>query len=490
MGDSVVNLPAKSTQNIDAFSRTRALVLGAGKSGHAAAVALHDAGAHVLVLDSRPEIHSEFPNGVQVTPSKNMETLVSAAEQFGPHYVVASPGLAPSFELIQWAHAQGLLIMSEVELAWRMAHRSTDWYMITGTNGKTTTTGMVAKILAAAGLYAPAVGNIGDPIALAVLGGRSSGRNLDALAVEVSSFQLHFTHTVSPRSAVCLNIADDHLDWHGGREQYWAAKARVYHQVQQACVYPIADPKIEHLVAEADVVEGARAIGYSLGTPAVGQMGIVEESMVDRAFIPNRRSHGQVVAELSDLNHLAEGTLPPHLVVDALAAAALTRVKVAPSAVSEGLRAYELAEHRMQPVAEVNQVRYVNDSKATNAHAAGEALRGFARGQVVWIAGGLTKGADVSELVRSYGDRLRAAVIIGVDQRDFVEALRRHAPQIQVVAVNASEDDIMATAVNQATHLARPGDTVLLSPACASMDQFENFEVRGHEFIKAVQELS
>ena len=479
-----------------AIAGRRVLVAGLGVSGRAAATVLHELDAIVTTLDEA---------AVDADLRDPSEVDVAAYD-----LVLASPGWRPSSPVLIEARAATVPVWSEVELAWRvradrgegsaggsrhagvLGHVSgpAPWLAITGTNGKTTTVGMVAAIGAAAGLDLPAVGNVGDAVVLA-----AREPQHDALAVELSSFQLHHTSSMAAHAAVVLNVAADHLDWHGTFEDYVAAKATVYRRAVVACVYPTGDGLVEGLVRDADVTDGALAVGVTLGAPGPGQLGLVEGVLVDRAFhsAPDAADRHATAAELGtleDLAHLAGpgGRLAPHMVVDALAAAALARSLGIPArAVRDGLRAYRSGAHRVELVATVADVAYVDDSKATNAHAAAASLASLPAGTVVWIAGGLAKGASFDELVATRADRLRAVVVIGVDQEPLRAALARHAPSIPVHRVDpADTGTVMTRAVEQARGLALPGDTVLLAPACASMDQFDSYAQRGAAFARAV----
>ncbi|WP_225754160.1 UDP-N-acetylmuramoyl-L-alanine--D-glutamate ligase [Actinotalea sp. Marseille-Q4924] len=461
----------------------RVLVAGLGVSGRAAARVLRERGAVVTTLDASAE-DADLRDAADVDL-----TLVDL--------VVASPGWAPDHPVLAAAVQRGVPVWSEVELAWRVrvdraaGGGPAPWLVVTGTNGKTTTVSMLAAVLAAAGLDAPAVGNVGTPVVEA-----ATDPVHDVLAVELSSFQLHFTHTMAARAAAVLNVAEDHLDWHGSFEQYAAAKARIYERVEVACVYGTADPLLERMVEQADVADGARAVGVTLGAPGPGQLGVVDGILVDRSFHlpladPARQRSAAELGTLEDLRHLAgpDGELAPHVVGNALAAAALARAQGVPaSAVRDGLRAYRPGAHRREVVAVVDGVAFVDDSKATNAHAAAASLGPAAPGTVVWIAGGLAKGARFDDLVAQRADRLRAVVLIGTDQEPWTDALARHAPGIPVSIVDpAHTGTVMTRAVRQARRLARPGDTVLLAPACASMDQFDSYAHRGEAFATAVR---
>jgi UDP-N-acetylmuramoylalanine--D-glutamate ligase len=478
-----------------ALAGRRVLVAGYGVSGRAAAEALRGCGAVVRTVDDRdPE--ADVADADELLADDGLADV---------DLVVASPGWPPSTPLLADAVRRGLPVWSEIELAWQLrVDRTPDadgtprgpapWLVVTGTNGKTTTVGMLESILTAAGRRTLAVGNVGTPAVRAV-----TDPALDVLAVELSSFQLHFTHSMSPQAAAVLNVAADHLDWHGSFEAYAADKGRIFEATQVACVYNAADPVTEQLVRDADVVDGAVAVGFTLGMPRVGQVGLVEDVLVDRGFATLRHTHAAELGTLADLAHLGSGEatdprtggVPSHVVADALAAAALALAHgVPPVAVRDGLRAYTPGAHRIQTVAAVDGVTYVDDSKATNAHAAAASLAAQPREGVVWVAGGLAKGATFDDLVRSRADRLHAVVLIGTDPEPLAGALARHAPEVPVVVVDPGDTGtVMTRAVQEARRLARPGDTVLLAPACASMDQFTSYAERGDAFAAAARAL-
>jgi UDP-N-acetylmuramoylalanine--D-glutamate ligase len=285
------------------------------------------------------------------------------------------------------------------------------------------------------------------------------------------------------RSAAVLNVAEDHLDWYSSMEEYAADKGRIYAGVEQACVYNVADPLTEQLVREADVAEGARAIGFTLGTPALGMVGLVDDVLADRAFVEDRHSSA---AELCTLDDLASRA--PHFVANALAAAALARSHgVPPVAVRDALRTFRPDGHRIAEVGTFDGVTWVDDSKATNPPAALASLEGYEH--VVWIAGGLAKGASFDDLVRRVRDRLRGVVLLGTDAPVVAAALVRHAPDVPVIHLAAGETEPMDRVVAEAAALARPGDTVLLAPGCASMDMFTNYGARGDAFVAAVHRM-
>ncbi|MFE7978067.1 UDP-N-acetylmuramoyl-L-alanine--D-glutamate ligase [Streptomyces shenzhenensis] len=455
-------------------------VAGLGVSGVPAAKVLHGLGAQVTVVndgdDERARAQAAELTALGVTVRLgDGDTLPE-----GTDLIVTAPGWRPDKPLFTAAERAGVPVWGDVELAWRLrGPDAAPWLAVTGTNGKTTTVRMLAAILEAAGLRTAAVGNIGVSLLDAVLG----DEKYDVLAVELSSYQLHWAPSLRAHSAVVLNLAPDHLDWHGSMAAYAADKGRVYEGNRVACVYNVADKATEDLVRAADVEEGCRAVGFTLGAPAPSQLGVVDGILVDRAFVENRQRAAQELAEVSDIDPPV-----PHNVANALAAAALARAFGVPAkAVRDGLRAFTPDAHRIAHVADVDGVAYIDDSKATNTHAAEASLAAYE--SVVWIAGGLAKGAVFDELVAGAAARLRGAVLIGADRALIREALARHAPEVPVVDLGRTDTGAMLQAVQEAKRLARPGDTVLLAPACASMDMFTNYNKRGDAFAEAVREL-
>ncbi|MEU2503846.1 UDP-N-acetylmuramoyl-L-alanine--D-glutamate ligase [Streptomyces sp. NPDC007863] len=456
-------------------------VAGLGVSGIPAARALAARGAVVTVVNDGDDERSRTQAAALEAEGITVRLGDGATLPAGSELVVTTPGWQPDKPLFAAAAEAGVEIWGDVELAWRLrGPDAAPWLAITGTNGKTTTTRMLASILEAAGLRTAAVGNIGVSLLDAVLG----DEEYDVLAVELSSYQLHWAPSVRAHSAAVLNLAPDHLDWHGSMEAYAADKGRIYEGNQVACVYNVADPVTEDLVREADVEEGCRAIGFTLGTPGPSQLGVVEGILVDRAFVENRQKNAQELAEVADVQPPA-----PHNIANALAAAALARAfGVDAKAVRDGLRAFRPDPHRIELVEEIEGVTYVDDSKATNTHAAEASLAAY--DPIVWIAGGLAKGATFDELVQRSAKRLRGAVLIGADRALIREALARHAPEVPVVDLDRTDTGAMSEAVREAARLARPGDTVLLAPACASMDMFTNYNKRGEAFADAVRALA
>lgn len=463
----------------------RVTVAGLGVSGIPAARALRDLGAVVTVVNDGDDERARAQAAELADAGVTVRLGDGATLPEGTELVVTTPGWQPDKPLFLAAAEAGVPIWGDVELAWQLrGPDAAPWLAVTGTNGKTTTVRMLAAILRAAGLRTEAVGNIGVSLLDAVLPDENGEEKYDVLAVELSSYQLHWAPSLRAHSAAVLNIAPDHLDWHGSMEAYTADKGRIYEGNTVACVYNVADKVTEDLVRQADVEEGCRAIGFTLGTPGPSQLGVVEGLLVDRAFVENRSAQAQELAEISDVDPPA-----PHNIANALAAAALARAYgVAPAAVRDGLRAFRPDPHRIEHIADIAGVSYVDDSKATNTHATEASLAAY--DPIVWIAGGLAKGASFDELVERSAKRLRGVVLIGRDRALIAEALARHAPEVPVVDLEQTDTGAMSAAVRAAARLAETGDTVLLAPACASMDMFVNYNKRGEAFAEAVRALA
>ncbi len=442
------------------------LVTGAGIAGGAVAEVLLRLGARVTVADRMQSARTEALQALGARIAIGLTELPPGSQQ-----VVTSPGWRPGHPLLVDAAAHGVEVIGDVEFAWRLrppaaGGKPAPWLAITGTNGKTTTVEMLAAILRAAGLRAIAAGNVGLPLVQAVL----DREPYDVLAVELSSFELHWCSTIVPAAAAILNIAPDHLDWHGSMEGYAAAKRRI---LTPSTFYVHNDDD----GWSAELAGGGADAGFTLHEPGPGQLGVVDGVLVDQAF-----GHGEfaTVAALQVTGR--------HNVANALAAAALAFAHGVPaSAASAGLAAFRAGPHRNTRVGSVAGVDYVDDSKATNPHAAAASLAAYDR--VVWIAGGLLKGAAVDDLVAWHAGRLAGVVLMGADRAAFARAMARHAPDVPVVEVDRTDHGAMADVVGAATRLARVGDVVLLAPAAASMDMFADYAARGAAFAEAVGAL-
>ncbi|GAB90397.1 UDP-N-acetylmuramoyl-L-alanine--D-glutamate ligase [Gordonia rhizosphera] len=496
------------------LSGASVLVAGAGTAGRSAARHLLDAGAEVTIADTRfadpiPPGDDLVARGARLVSMAVI--LDDDAWTSSTDLVVVSPGFAPTNPLVERAQQAGLPIWGEVELAWRLDRSGRygpprTWLVVTGTNGKTTTVSMLAEIVTAAGRSAAACGNIGLPI----LDAMGQTPRVDVLCAELSSFQLHWAPSVTPDAGVVLNVAEDHLDWHGSFEAYTAAKTVALHGT-------VGVVGLDDAVAAGLPVVGRR-IGFTQAMPVAGQLGVVDGDLVDRAF--DTSDAGRRIVEAAAIHPPG-----PSGIADALAAAALAlAVDIAPDAVATALRGFRPAAHRGEIVARVDDVAYIDDSKATNPHAAQAAIGGHRR--VVLVAGGLLKGAEVDDLVRDTRSRLAGVVAIGRDRDLIVDAIARHAPEVPTVTVFTGDDGrvivqratttavdelpaelmdagpgsagdpalaVMDRAVALAAHLAvvdpdRP-DAVLLAPAAASLDMFAGYGQRGDAFAAAARAL-
>lgn len=475
----------------------RVLVTGAGVTGRAILNALAPFGLDVTLCDDNAAALQAHPEVTTCSPAE------AAAQIDGYALVVTSPGFGPDTPVLAAAAAAGVPIWGDVELAWRLdaaGHYGPPrrWLVVTGTNGKTTTTSMLHAMLLAAGLSAQLCGNIGSPV-LDVLG---PPHESELLAVELSSFQLHWAPSLRPEAGAVLNIAEDHLDWHGSMAAYTADKARAL--AGRVAVVGMDDAPAAAL---RDTAPAPVKVGFRLGEPAPGELGVIDGMLVDRAFVA---AGGDEVA----LAPAASIPVPgPVGILDALAAAALARsVDVPPQAIAAALASFQVGRHRAELVVVDGQISYVDDSKATNPHAAEASV--LAHPRVIWVAGGLLKGASIEPTVARIAAHLAGAVLIGRDRGEVAKALSRHAPDVPVVHVVTGEDiDMGDTAVSPVTHvkrvadgsdetlgsrvmtavvaaardLARPGDTVLLAPAGASFDQFAGYGARGDAFAAAAR---
>ncbi len=455
---------------------------GAGVTGLPVIRFLAGTGASVVVTSNRPAPAELAAIAGDVSFAGDLQAPPPSTSM-----VVTSAGIPPTNPLLAAAVAAGIEVIGEVELAWRLDRAGgapRDWLVVTGTNGKTTTTGMLESILRAAGFQVTASGNIGWPVLEAVLAGSGSlvdasdgsadgVRRQDLIAVELSSFQLHWAPGIRPAAGVVLNVAEDHLDWHGSMEAYSAAKARAL--TGRVALGVIDDPGAAALLSASPA---GLVVPVMSGRPFPGSLGVRQSMLVDNTF-------GQdVIMPVADVRPAGE-----HNVTNALAAAGLAlSVGATGEAVAAGLRAFEPGGHRNVLVAEHAGVAYYDDSKATNPHAALASLQAYPR--VVWIAGGQLKGAAVDDLVRRIAGRLAGVVMLGVDAPIIAAALSRHAPDVPALLVPGKDDEVMRTVVRAAARMAAPGDVVLLAPAAASLDMYTSYAARGTAFAGAARELT
>jgi UDP-N-acetylmuramoylalanine--D-glutamate ligase len=409
------------------------VVCGLGVSGTAAAEVLLRLGARVTVVETRAE------GGTRAAAIEALGARVVLGEDdpdVTADLVVVSPGWRPDQPLLA---RQQVPVWGEVELAWRLRPAGQRWYAVTGTNGKTTTTEMLGAMLANGPRSSATAGNIGTPLVQVV----TRPDPPEVLAVELSSFQLHWTSTLAVAAGAVLNLAPDHLDWHGSFDAYAAAKRKIWGDGTTA-VYNADDPLVTALA------EGLPdAVPFSLDRPYDGPLAVTGA----------------------------------HNLANATAAATLARLAgVDDDGIADAMRGFRTGGHRLVTVGTIDGVAYVDDSKATNPHAAQRAIESF--DDVVWIAGGLNKGLAFDDLVAATRGRLRAAVLIGTCADEVRDALARNAPEVPV-----EDAGDLHTAVEIARRLARAGDTVLLAPAAASMDQFTDYAERGDRFAAEVRAL-
>ncbi len=391
---------------------------------------------------------------------------------------VVSPGWRTDHPIIVALETTGCEILSEIDFSWKVKEDiapDQKWIALTGTNGKTTTIQMVQSIFDYSTKSGIACGNVGEPV-ISVL---ASGEKFDYLALELSSFQLQWSKLPRYEAVALLNIAPDHIDWHGSFDQYALAKLRL---LDAGSVAIINGQDTESVIRSTSW--SGRKIFYNLDTPQAGELGLVENLLVDRAFTSDP-SRAVDFAELSDIHPAV-----PHNVSNAMAAAGLAlAIGISHEEIRTGLQNFTLDRHRLEVVLEKEGITWVNDSKATNPHAAAAAL--LSHISSIWIAGGLAKGAEMGPLIERCALRIKAAILIGQDAPIIATALSKFAPQIPyyIMPFNGDSLELMRDVVTQAQELAKSGDTVLLAPACASMDQFEDYADRGEKFVEMVREV-
>ena len=471
------------------WKQLKVAVIGLGVTGFSVADTLAELGSEVLVVAEKAE--PEYLDILDVLGVSHLtgdaalgvpQTLVDLA----PDLVVTSPGVRPNSALIAWANAAGIPVWVDIDLAWRLRDKTAKvakWVTITGTNGKTTTTQLAAAMLEAGGNRVAACGNIGVPILDCV----RDPEGFDFLVVELSSFQLHYLDAIKPEASALLNLDLDHIDWHGSLDAYAATKGKIYQNTVTAAIYNRRDARTQELLENADVVDGCRAIGFSVGVPGPSDIGFSEDILCDRAFLDNRYHEALEVATFEDIAEI--GVVTPHLLANVAAATALARACGAtPAEIRSAIRSFRLDKHRIELVAIHNGISWIDDSKATNPHATNASLESFEH--VVWIVGGLLKGVDIAPLVQAHAARLRGAVVIGAERQVVLDALAAHAIDVPVIEISAEENaQVMTQAVLAASNLAAEGDTVLLAPSSASMDQFKDYADRGNQFAAAVHAL-
>lgn len=454
--------------NMAELAQAKVLIIGGGVTGTSVAEVLESLGSEISILDEDASLLAD----VRFVTAEN-----AMSQEWD--FAIVSPGWRPNHPLLQTLRDHGIRLLSEIDLAWHLKNELRPlqkWLAITGTNGKTTTVEMMAAMLRAGGRSATACGNVGDTVVGAVIG----DVDFEFLVLELSSFQLHWSELPEFHASAILNIADDHTDWHGSFPSYINAKLRILDRTQVAILNADDAP-----VVESTATWQGRKVFYSLNSPRPGELGVVEDLLVDRAFVSNT-DEAEMIAELADVQ---PGS--PHNVSNTLAAAGLARsVGIAHPAIRQAIQAFRPGRHRIELVGERNGIRWINDSKATNPHAAAASLTSSA--SIIWIAGGLAKGASMHELVSRTASRIKAAILIGKDRELIAQELIKHAGHVQIIRVDRAGDEdtsLMEKVVMEATKLAQSGDTVLMAPACASMDQFISYADRGDQFRDAVEKL-
>jgi UDP-N-acetylmuramoylalanine--D-glutamate ligase len=448
----------------------RILVAGAGVTGAACARALEKRGSHVTIVDEKVIALEGF---TVITPSRvdfaNFDLLL------------VSPGWREDHPVVVAARAARIALINEVDLAWSLKVPGQKWLALTGTNGKTTTVELAAAMLRSGGLAAVACGNVGTTVIEVV----ESTEKYDYLVLELSSFQLHWLDDAEFVSSAVLNIAQDHLDWHGSFDAYASDKLSILDKSMTA----ILNSQDGEIVTRTTHWQG-RKVFFSLDTPSPGEMGVVEELLVDRAFVADPQE-AAMICELVEVTPTV-----PHNVSNALAAAGLARtVGVSHEAIRSAITEFAPGRHRIETVLERDGITWINDSKATNPHAASAAIMSAL--SVIWIAGGLAKGATMDELVERIKSRVRLAILMGEDRELIASALTEHAPEIEIIRIDTpsqyskggDSNALMEVVIRAAKERANSGDTVLLAPACASMDQFVSYSDRGDRFRAAVEKV-
>ena len=445
---------------VSELSGKKCLVIGAGVTGQAVDKALKKFGATSYLFDEKTNsnlnVIDQIPQGID--------------------FAVVSPGWRANHPVILNLKSLGIEIIGEVDFAWKIKEviaPNQKWVALTGTNGKTTTIKMVESIFKSAKINGAACGNVGQTVIESVM----QEPALDYLALELSSFQIHWSELPKYESVALLNIAEDHIDWHGNFDNYAQAKLKLLKQAKKSFVN-----KSDKVLSTK--VQGGSVIWFSLDTPQPGELGVVENLLIDRAFSPSP-SEANEISELVDITPTV-----PHNIMNALAASALAlSLGVKYQSIKEGLKNFSTDHHRMELVLSKGEINWVDDSKATNPHAAIASLLSYFN--VIWIAGGLAKGASMDELAKRAGSRIKSIILIGQDREIIAQAFAQHSPTTHLVRVDQSSDakQLMKDVVAEAKKTAKSGDTVLLAPACASMDQFDSYVERGQLFAQAIKEL-
>lgn len=457
------------------------LIAGAGVAGKGSATLVHALGLPLAIADDNQVVRRELAESLGAADLSIADAISRVTDY---RLVVTSPGWRPDSALLVAAEEKGVEVIGDVELAYRIDQAGLlgephTWYAITGTNGKTTTTQETEFLLRAGGVAAQAVGNIGTSFAEAML----SAKRVDILVAELSSFQLHWSSTFHAEAAVILNIAEDHLDWHGSFEAYAGAKANLL--ASDVVVVGLDDPEVNRLV-RAHLDEGAggnngqRVYGFTLKDPASVQLpglaGVL--GVRDGELLTDFAGSGAAPARIGNVEDISP--TGPAGTLDALAAAGLAlNAGVEPDVLAGAFPEFKVAGHRGEVVGEYRGTTWIDNSKATNPHAAEVALAGYH--DVHWVAGGQLKGADIKELVDSVAPRIKRAYLMGVDAAELALALAKH--HIPVFHTSATDpEEALEAIIADIFDNAVAGDTVILAPAAASLDMFSGMGQRGDMF--------
>ncbi|QNQ90560.1 UDP-N-acetylmuramoyl-L-alanine--D-glutamate ligase [Corynebacterium poyangense] len=451
------------------------MIVGGGVSGRSCLELLTRFSHPLVVVDNDPLIREQCqalaPHQVSAVDSTE---AVQQLDDIG--LIITSPGWRPDTPLFQAAAEKGIEIVGDVELAWRLDRAGTfgeprRWLGITGTNGKSTTTAMLAGIMKEVDPATLAVGNIGMAVSEAL----RVPERINTLVVELSSFQLYWCSTLAPDCGAVLNLAEDHLDWHGGMDNY--AMSKMFLLNSTIGIAGIDDPTVRKYLHRFG--HDHDVIGFSAHPPQPGQVGVEHGRIIDYTG-----SEPVVLAS-------AEGIDPPGPagVLDAVAAAAMAyQCGAQPEHIQRGLQNFQVASHRGQVIFDSHGIRAIDNSKATNPHAAHSALSGV--DNILWFGGGQLKGADVQPLLTEHVPRIRAAFLLGADRHLIAKVLRKISPDLPVVISESTDPEAaMKELVAASATIAQPGDTLVLAPAAASLDMFQGMGHRGDVFHQAVYDV-
>lgn len=444
-----------------------ALVVGLGKSGIGAAGVLTQLGFRVSVQDAK-DVEQLDPQMVQYLKNKDIQCCFAREpdEPEGFDLIVLSPGVPPALPFVLRASSAGVPVIGELELAYQLT--DANFAAITGTNGKTTTTTLVGEMFRNAGMESTVAGNIGLAVTTKALDAPSSSW----LITEVSSFQLETIAEFHPNVSAILNLTPDHMDRHGSMEEYGRVKARIFENQTEE----------DFLVVNYDDKECYRLAGKARASVIpFSRLEVLEKgAFVQDGILVMAPGNGEII----HFCHKDELIIPGnHNLENALAALAIAYCAGVPvPVISETLRSFTGVEHRIEFVSDIDGVRFVNDSKGTNTDAAVKAIDAI-DGPVLLIAGGYDKGGEFDQLISAFGSKVKKVLLLGKTASKIKEAAERAGYTDTIILKD------MSACVAEAFRLAAPGDTVLLSPACASWDMYDNYEQRGRHFKDCVAAL-